>query len=78
VRNLKNRELTKLIGRRLIEALGDGEDMRLPPEISDRLEALRRAERREAEAIGGVAIDIGAGDDDDERPAAAELRDATR
>lgn len=45
----RNKELTKLIGRRLREAYGSSVDRDLPAVIADRLAALRQAEEQPAD-----------------------------
>jgi hypothetical protein len=58
-KKLKNQELTRLIGRRLKEAIG-GAGSGLPAAIDEGLAALRRAEARLAGSVDPV-VDIGNG-----------------
>ncbi len=54
----KNQELTKLIGRRLKDALGSQDASGLPAAFGDGLEAIRRAEM----SLGGnrgLPVDLG-------------------
>jgi hypothetical protein len=60
VRNNQNQELTKLIGRRLRESLGD-DSGDLPTAIQDGLDAVRRAEKLEAMRDRPMMVDIGEG-----------------
>jgi hypothetical protein len=57
----KNQELTKLIGRRLKDALGSSDESGLPAAFGDGLEAIRRAERGLA-GDRGLVVDIGGGE----------------
>jgi hypothetical protein len=66
VRTTKNQELTRLIGRRLKDSLGDSCDG-MTAAIQDGLEAVRRAERSASAREHGVVVDIagnGAADTD--------------
>lgn len=56
-KTLKNNELTKLIGRRLREAVGRGDGNALPAAIDEGLAALRQAEAR-LRSAGDPIIDI--------------------
>ncbi len=61
VRQLKNQELTKLIGRRLKETFEDS-DSGLPRAFSEGLDAIRRAEKQQAGGLREIVLDIGNGD----------------
>lgn len=76
VRTLKNQELTKLIGRRLKQALGDGEAGGLPPSIQDSLDGLRRAEMTWGASSPPVAVNLCIGPDG-AHPAAPPERDGS-
>lgn len=77
MKTLKNKELTKLIGRRLKEALGDSEGHGLPPGISDGLDALRRAEVLAGATGRGLVAGVGAGTEDKHLAVPPAKRDAS-